>query len=380
MPAAVVQVLQAGVAVKRTVKAAIVAGLVGGVFFAAYEVVHWLTHVYESDGRIRSELTRISSVVNGRIADLPVTEGGRVAAGDLLVQFDDTGVRLELDALRTELALKAAEGDRLLAEQRAAEAELESGLATSAQKIRAIEQEFRSLGERLDLSEANLARLTYLLERNLVSEDRFNQEKDRVLALRGEATVVEARGAVARQEFLELQATRARIDVIVEKIRVASLEQERIRDRIRLAEAERDDRRILAPISGVISRIYHYVGEYVEDGITIMMLHDPERFWIEAHVAETRLRHVEVGQPVEISLEAYPFRTFHGMVQGIGTVTAAEMDVGMPSNGGGFGSDMARVPVSISIEDAPPNLAPGMRARVNIVIRAWFPNLSFPDR
>ena len=374
MPAVVVQVLKAGVAVKRTVKAAIVAVLVGGAVFAAWEVLHWLTHVYESDGRIRSELTRISPVVNAKIVDLPVPEGGRVAAGDLLVQFDDTGIRLELEALRTELALKGAERDRLLAEQRAAEAELESGLATSQQKIRAVEQEFLSVGERLELSEANLARMTYLLERNLVSEDRFSQEKDRSLALRGEADVVEARVAVARQEFREIQATRARIDVIVEMIRVAGLEEERIRDRIRAAGAERDDRRILAPIAGVISRIYHHVGEYVEDGTTIMMLHDPERFWIEAHVAETRLRHVEVGQPVEISFEAYPFRTFHGMVRGIGTVTATEMNVEMPSNGRGFGSDLARIPVSISIDDPPPNLAPGMRARVNIVIRTLFPD------
>lgn len=357
---------------KRTVKAALVAGLFGSVAFAGYEVLHWLTHVYESDARIRSQLVRISAEVNGRILAIPVREGSRVAAGTLLVQFEDTGVRLELEALRTDLALKHAERERLTAERRAAETELEFGLQTSAQKIRTIEQEHRSTKERIELSEANLARLSYLLERNLTSEDRYNQEKDRVLTLRGQAALVTARAAVARQEHQELQATRGRIDVIGEKVAIAGLEEERIRDRIRLREAERDDRRILAPGDGVISRIYRHVGEYVEDGVTIMMLHDPDDFWIEAHIAETRLRHVQVGQPVKISFEAYPFQDFLGEVKGIGTVTAGEMNVSMPSAGSGFGADVARVPVSISIDAPPPNLAPGMRARVNVVIRDWF--------
>jgi multidrug resistance efflux pump len=77
-----------------------------------------------------------------------------------------------------------------------------------------------------------------------------------------------------------------------------------------------------------------------------------------------------VGQDVRINLEAYPFwRDFFGKVRQIGSATVTDMGLGARvANGGRFGGAVERVPVRISLDDPPPNLVPGMRARINVRI------------
>ena len=107
-----------------------------------------------------------------------------------------------------------------------------------------------------------------------------------------------------------------------------------------------------------------------EDGVNILMLHDPKLYWVEAYVDESQIRHVRVGQEVLIDLDAYPIRDFYGQVQHIGSVTRRGPDGSNGNRGGGsrLGGNVERVPVRISIENPPTNITPGMRGDVNIRI------------
>jgi len=355
-------------ALKQTLKVVISTGLVGAVLLAGYETLYWLTHVYENDARIRTELTNLSAQVNGQIKKVLVEEGSSVAAGQEVILLEDDEIRLGLEALRTDLELKQGEQRRLLSEKQAFETELESKLQTQLEKIRAIEKEYASIKDRLELSEKNLARVQFLLRKGLTSEDKFNAEKDKVLVLQGEAAIAKANIAVARREYDQLKSTARQIEVFLEKIKISDVEQARIRDDIRLQEVALKKRRIYSPVDGVVGRIHRYAGEYVEDGHTIVMLHNPARYWIEAYVDESQMRHVRLGQEVVIEFEIYPFEDFLGEVTRIGNITTAEMGVTTLSSGNRFGGGVERVPVRISVQDPPPNLTPGMRAKVNIRI------------
>ncbi len=355
-------------ALKQTLKVVISGGLIGAVLLAGYETLYWFTHVYEDDARIRTELANLSAQVNGQIKQVLVEEGGRVTAGQEVVLLEDDDIRLGLEALRTDLALKQSEEGRLLSEKQAFEIELESKLRTQAEKVRAVEKEYTAIQDRLALSEKNLARVVFLLQKSLTSEEKFNAEKDKVLILQGEASVAEANIEVARREYDQLKSTARQIDVFLEKIKISKVEQARIRDDIRLQEVELKKRRIHSPVDGVVGRIHRYAGEYVEDGVTIVMLHDPAHFWVEAYVDESQMRHVRLGQEVVIEFEIYPFREFLGEVIRIGNITTAEMGVTTLSSNNRFGGGVERVPVRISVNEPPPNLTPGMRAKVNIRI------------
>ena len=129
-------------------------------------------------------------------------------------------------------------------------------------------------------------------------------------------------------------------------------------------------RKIKSPIEGMVGEIHKHRGEYVEDGIYILMLHDPNLYWVEAYVDESQIRHVRIAQEVLIDLDAYPFRDFYGQVQHIGSTTTRGPDAVAAQNGSGrtLGGKVERIPVRITIENPPPNITPGMRGAVNIRI------------
>jgi membrane fusion protein (multidrug efflux system) len=365
----------ADLALKQTLKVVISGVLVGAVLLASYETLYWFTHVYENDARIRTELTNLSAQVNGQIKKVLVEEGSRVSAGQEVVLLEDDEIRLGLEALKTDLSLKISERGRLLSEKQAFETELESKLRTQTEKIKAIESEYASIKDRMALSDKNLARVEFLLQKGLTSEEKFNAEKDKVLVLRGEAAITSANIAVAKREYDQLKSTARQIEVFLEKIKISNVQQTRIQDDIRLQEVALKKRRIYSPMDGVVGRIHRYEGEYVEDGVTIVMLHNPARFWIEAYVDESQMRHVRLGQEVVIEFEIYPFEEFLGKVARIGNITTAEMGLKTLSSGSRFGGGVERVPVRIAVAEPPSNLTPGMRAKVNIRIyeniRLW---------
>jgi membrane fusion protein (multidrug efflux system) len=358
------------VGIKRRLKIAIGAGLVGALALLAYEVFFWFTHVYENNARIQTDLTNISAQVNGKIEKIEAAEGSRVTKGQLLIVLTHDDIKLAIESLRTDLRLAQAERARLLSEKSAFEVELQSKLETQRERIEALELEHRALKDRLQLAERNLARVRTLFDKKLTPEASLTVEQDKVLILRGDISLLDGRIAVARKELEQLRATKVQIDVITDKIRIADIEQTRIGDSIRQQEVELGYRHIVSPIDGLVGRIYHFEGEYLEDGVHILMLHDPGRFWVEAYVDESEIRHVRVGQDVRINLEAYPFwRDFFGKVRQIGSATVTDMGLGARvANGGRFGGAVERVPVRISLDDPPPNLVPGMRARINVRI------------
>ena len=361
---------------KGKVKIALGIALIGALCVLAYEVFFWFTHVYESDARVQTDFTNISAQIDGKIQRIHVEEGSPVKAGQLLITLVHDDIDLNIESLQTDLALERAQRDSLESEKAAFEAELNSKLDTQRAKINTLETEYRTLHGRLELARKNLDRTDILFRKKLTPETKLTVEQDKVLELEGQASLLNGQIAVAHKELGQYDAEQKRLDVLRTKIRISDIKQNQIRDAIRKQKLELGYRLIKSPIDGVVARIHKFQGEYVEDGVDIMMLHNPKRFWVEAYVDESQIRHVKIGQAVRINFDAYPFEDYFGKVRRIGNITTAKME------GGGntiesrrLGRTVERVPVRISIDQPPPYITPGMAADVNIRIydniRLW---------
>ena len=130
---------------KSTMKAIIGVGVLCALVVLGYEVFYWFTHVYAGGARIQTELTKMSSRVDGTIATLHVKEGEKVEEGQLLISLVDDDIRLRSRALETDVSLERARRERLTAERQAFEIELTSKLATKRASMRAIEIKHRAL-------------------------------------------------------------------------------------------------------------------------------------------------------------------------------------------------------------------------------------------
>lgn len=354
-------------ALKAKVKPLIGLVLVGAVVLLVYEVFYWFTHVYENDVRVQTEFTDISSRIDGNIEKIFVAEGSPVSKGQLIVTLEHDDVELNIKALETDLALEQGNRARLQIERDVFEDELRTKLATQREKIRTLEVELASVDDRLVLARKDLSRTNVLVGRKLRPESVLIAEQDKTLVLEGRADLLRAGISVAKRELEQLNATRRQLQVIDNKIQVSFIQENKIRDEIKKQELRLKHRHITSPIDGTVGKIHRYKGEYVEDGVNILMLHDPKLYWIEAYVDESQIRHVRAGQEVLIDLEAYPFKDFYGRVRQVGTVTTGGAENGTAGRPR-LNSAVERVPVRISIDNPPPVLTPGMRGNVNIRI------------
>ena len=361
---------------KGKIKLLLGIGLIGGIGVLSYEVFFWFTHVYESNARVQTDFTNISAQINGKIENVHVAEGSPIKAGQLLITLVHEDIKLNIDSLQTDLALEKASRTRLESEKAAFEAELNSKLETQREKIRTLEVGYKALQERRGLAEKNLSRTSILFQKKLTPETKLTVEQDKVLVLKAQATSYSGRIAISKKELKQLAAEQRKLDVLKNKIEISDIKQNQIRDAIRKQKLILGYRLITSPIDGIVGRIHKFKGEYVEDGINILMLHDPDRYWVEAYVDEDQIRHVKIEQDVRINFDAYPFEDYFGKVRQIGNITTANMESGGNGvEGKKLGGSVERVPIRISLDNPPAYITPGMGADINVRIydniRLW---------
>jgi multidrug resistance efflux pump len=118
----------------------------------------------------------------------------------------------------------------------------------------------------------------------------------------------------------ERQRIKMKEDVVKNlRAKVKEVEAQLSFARLRLVETT-----ITSPIDGIVSQIIADAGERVQPGQPIVVINDPHDVWISANIEETHIRKVRHGQPVTITVDAYPHQTFHGQVTQLGTATRSE--------------------------------------------------------
>jgi len=166
-----------------------------------------------------------------------------------------------------------------------------------------------------------------------------------------------------------LEAVHAQYDIDLSKITAAKAQ-------IGVIESQLQNTVIVAPMGGVVAKRWVLAGDVVQPGQPVFTIYDVKNIWVTANLEETKLRHIHLNDPVQIDVDTYPGVKFHGKVFEIGNYTASEFSLIPPNNASGnFTKVTQRVPIKISIEDAPaqdgsePILRPGMSVEVSVKIK-----------
>jgi len=114
------------------------------------------------------------------------------------------------------------------------------------------------------------------------------------------------------------------------------------------------------------------MGNYVQPGQPLLAL-VPQQIWVVANFKETQLANMRPGEPVEITVDAYPDHKFHGHVDSIQAGSGAHFSLLPPENAtGNYVKVVQRVPVKIVFDDpldpAHP-LGPGMSVTPSVTVR-----------
>lgn len=271
----------------------------------------------------------IGSNVMGKIVALPVKEGDRVRAGQLLARIDPVQARAEASAAQAGV-------DALTAEASSAERAIEAARA-----------ELAGAQARASESAATLERVRSL------HGDGLAPKAD-----------LDAAQAAADAAAAQVRAAQASLDRAQSARRAATQRIAQSRAQAARAQDVLGKTEITSPLDGVVSRLQVREGEMVvigiqnQPGTTLMTVSDLSAIDAEVKVAEADVLRIRVGQPATVLLEAIPNRRFSGRVVEVGASA-------LPVVGTQAAAREFRVVVRLDAAD--PSLRPGLTCDAEIL-------------
>jgi membrane fusion protein (multidrug efflux system) len=188
----------------------------------------------------------------------------------------------------------------------------------------------------------------------------------------------EQAAATLRQSEAGLAQAQANVTSAIKNKAAAQAQRASAVAGLRQAEAQRESAEqnlqytaVMAAQPGRIVRLSGAKGQYVQAGQAVAMF-VPDEIWITANFKETQLTDMRPGQPVDLTIDAYPDRKFTGHVVSVqpGSGTAFSL---LPAENatGNYVKVTQRVPVKIVIDNGPKDVAigPGMSVVPTVTVR-----------
>jgi HlyD family secretion protein len=252
-----------------------------------------LTVTATSTGTIRADTeVKITAQRTGRLSSLPVVEGDILKAGDTIAEIDPVEARLNLELAEAARARARASLQQMRASYEAFQVEVETGIEKAQAELKEVRTRHQKLQE--------LQKKGFFSDLDMAAVQREYQVAESAL-----------QNALSRKSLLQ-----ARKD----EIRAQRAAVREAGKNLELARLTYQYSFIKAPISGIVTERPVDLGQTVTKGTLVAAMISPESLYIESFVDEADVGKVRVGQPVRVTMDAYPGRIFRGEVYRISPV------------------------------------------------------------
>jgi membrane fusion protein, multidrug efflux system len=320
------------------------AGLIALLALGAAAYVYWdnSSHFESTDDAfIAARQFAIAPKVAGYVTAVPVTDNQHVNKGDVIARID------QRDYLTA------------LAQAQAQVAGAEAGIHNVDTQIATQDAQIASAQAQVAQAQANsdLARVTWGRDQPLVRQGwaTAQQGTTDVQKLKAQQSAVDSAQAalkVAQRQIDTLRAQRTSQEATLAQAK-AQLDQANLNLSYTTVTADQPGR--VVNLSGA-------VGQYAQAGTNLAML-VPDEIWVVANYKETQLDRMRPGQPVDLEIDAYPERAFHGHLDSVQPGSGPAFSLLPPENAtGNYVKIVQRVPVKLIIDNPPTDvsLGPGM--------------------
>jgi membrane fusion protein (multidrug efflux system) len=317
---------------------------------AAYLYIPSLYVIETDDAYVQTDTVSVVPKVAAYVTSLYVTDNSRFSAGQLLVQLDPRDFQV---------AVKSAAAHVRSAQ--AALANAQAQLAEQALVIAADKADVQGDEATLTFAQQQLVRFGILAKDEAGSMESYQQAQ----------ADIGQRQATLQKDNATLAAAETQTDVLQTQILQAQANVAVAEAGLAKAKLNLSYTRIYADISGTVANRTVQVGNFVQPGQTLLAA-VPKDVYIIANYKETQLTHIKPGQPVSITVDAFPGLRLHGHVDSIQRGTGSNFALLPPENAtGNFVKIVQRVPVKIVLDQTQQNkafLAPGMSVETDVTI------------
>lgn len=314
--------------------------VLAGLASVAWQIIYGRWHEDTEDAYVNGNVVQITPQITGTVVSIGADDGDLVQKGQVLVKFDPSDADIALQQAEANLA-------RTVRQVRGLFSNVDGYKADVAAKKVALAK-----------AEADFKRRQNLANDGAISQEELAHARDALDTARSSLTSAEQ----------QLDTNRALIDDTV----IASHPDVKAAA-AKLRQAYLDDARavIIAPVTGYVAKRTVQVGQRVQPGAALMAVIPLDQVWIDANFKETQLKHMRIGQPVEIRSDLYGSEVkYSGTVDSLGVGTGSAFSLLPAQNAtGNWIKIVQRVPVRIRIspdELAKHPLRIGLSMSVNV--------------
>ncbi|MGD9487998.1 MAG: HlyD family secretion protein [Calditrichaceae bacterium] len=217
------------------------------------------------NGRLETDVIRLSAKIAGEIDSLQIEEGDPVAKNQILALINK---------------------DKLLAQRRQQQAQL----VELTVNLQAVDAQARQVQAQLDLASQTLAKTELMLKEGAATEQKRDE-----LATQVDVLTAQKDG---------LKSNRQIISSKIEQLRAAQ----------DITELNIQDARIISPIDGIIINKYHYKGELITPGMAVVDLANISSMEATIYIPLEELNKVKLGQIVKLTIDGVD-KEFEGKVR-----------------------------------------------------------------
>ena len=311
------------------------------------------------DSYLQADMTPLAAKVPGYVRQVSVQDFQKVKIGALLVEIVDDDYRAQLEQAQANVA--------------AAQAAIEN-----------IEQQKLLQGALIKQAEATIqASEADLTRYHLEAERQQSLLKNR---LAGTPQLVEQAVDNEQRTAATLDLNRAQLDQQRQQLNVLESQRKQATATLKAQQAARDlaqinlgYTRIIAPVDGMVGQRQVQAGQYVNVGTQVISVVPLPNVWVIANYKETQMTRVRIGQPAQVTVDAFPGLVLHGHVDSWSPASGAQFSLLPPDNAtGNFTKVVQRIPVKIVVDPDPAVdelLRPGMSVIATIDTSSTPPGL-----
>ena len=270
-----------------------------------------LRMLVSSTGKVVSNLdVDIKCKASGEIIELLRDVSDPVRKGELLIQLDPSEMQRLVDQAQASLAASQARLINAKESLTVAQQNLQTDKRRSDSVLKAAEANAED-------AQTKATRFKDLLAKKLASQEEYDT---------AQTATVQAIAALdqARVKTEELQTQERTHEQLRQQIRIAEAQVKNDLTALDLARERLNDTKIYSPIDGVVTARNVQIGQIISSGIsnvgggtTALTVSDLSRIFSLASVDEADIGKVAVGQPAEITVDAFPGKRFAGQVERI---------------------------------------------------------------
>lgn len=246
-------------------------------------------------GQMEAKEADIAPKVTARISQLHVTEGQKIAVGDLLVEMDSPEVQAKL--AQAQAAKEAAQAVADKASNGARPEEVQMARLTWERAQAAA-----------DLARTSYQRVQSLYDQGLVSAQKRDEAQTNWKASAAQADAAKAQWEMAakgaRSEDKTAAAAQARqVDGVIAEVKAAEAETQ-----------------LRSPVAGEVANVLAKVGELSPQGVAVVTVVDLNDQWVVINVREDQMQRFAVGSRFTGTLPALGNQTAEFEVYYVGVL------------------------------------------------------------